>query len=99
MTKRAKKRINRSPRTRHQSTSQRRVAEGTSSKSSIRKKTPRFGKTIYFFGDGKAEGDRTLRDLLGGKGVGLAEMTKAGLPVPPGFTISTKVYTHFFWSG
>ena len=99
MTKRAKKRINRSPRTRHQSTSQRRVAEGTSSKSSIRKKTPRLGKTIYFFGDGKAEGDRQLLDLLGGKGAGLAEMTKAGLPVPPGFTISTKVCTRYYTNG
>ena len=48
---------------------------------------------VYFFGGGKAEGDRTMRDLLGGKGAGLAEMTNAGLPVPPGFTISTEVCT------
>ena len=99
MTKRAKKQINRPPRTRQRSTSQRPVAKGTSSKSSIRKKTPRFGKTIYFFGDGKAEGDRQLLDLLGGKGAGLAEMTKAGLPVPPGFTISTKVCTRYYTNG
>lgn len=103
MNKRAKKQINRSRvtklRTKNRSSSQRRVAKGASSKSSIRKKTPRLGKTIYFFGDGKAEGDRTLRDLLGGKGVGLAEMTKAGLPVPPGFTISTKVCTHYYAEG
>jgi len=46
---------------------------------------------VYFFGDGKADGDRTMRDLLGGKGAGLAEMTNAGLPVPAGFTISTTV--------
>ncbi|MEZ5290280.1 MAG: pyruvate, phosphate dikinase [Vicinamibacterales bacterium] len=46
-------------------------------------------KYVYFFGDGKAEGDRTMKDVLGGKGSGLAEMTNAGLPVPPGFTIST----------
>src|SRR6266545_8060118 len=46
-------------------------------------------KYVYFFGDGKADGDRTMKDLLGGKGSGLAEMTNAGLPVPPGFTIST----------
>ena len=46
-------------------------------------------KYVYFFGDGKAEGNRTMKDVLGGKGSGLAEMTNAGLPVPPGFTIST----------
>ena len=50
---------------------------------------------IYFFGGGAAEGDRTMRDLLGGKGAGLAEMTNAGLPVPPGFTISTEVCNLF----
>ncbi len=46
-------------------------------------------KLVFSFGDGKAEGDPTRRDLLGGKGAGLAEMTSLGLPVPPGFTIST----------
>ncbi len=46
---------------------------------------------VYFFGNGKAEGNRHMKDLLGGKGSGLAEMTNAGLPVPPGFTISTEV--------
>src|SRR5882762_2058887 len=46
-------------------------------------------KYVYFFGNGKADGNRHLKDLLGGKGAGLAEMTNAGLPVPPGFTIST----------
>jgi pyruvate, orthophosphate dikinase len=45
---------------------------------------------VFFFGDGKAEGDPKRRDLLGGKGAGLAEMTSLGLPVPPGFTISTE---------
>jgi pyruvate,orthophosphate dikinase len=48
-------------------------------------------KYVYFFGSGKADGDRTMKDILGGKGSGLAEMTNAGLPVPPGFTISTEV--------
>ena len=42
------------------------------------------GKYVYFFGAGKADGNRTMKDLLGGKGAGLAEMTNAGLPVPPG---------------
>jgi pyruvate, orthophosphate dikinase len=53
-------------------------------------------KHVYFFGQGKAEGDRTMRDGLGGKGAGLAEMTNAGLPVPPGFTISTPVCTIYY---
>jgi pyruvate,orthophosphate dikinase len=47
-------------------------------------------KRVYFFGAGKAEGNVTMRDLLGGKGANLADMTLAGLPVPPGFTISTQ---------
>ena len=51
------------------------------------------GKHVYFFGNGKADGNRTMKDTLGGKGSGLAEMTNAGLPVPPGFTISTDVCT------
>jgi pyruvate,orthophosphate dikinase len=46
---------------------------------------------IYFFGGGKADGDGGMRDLLGGKGAGLAEMTRTGIPVPPGFTITTEV--------
>ncbi|MBI5710870.1 MAG: pyruvate, phosphate dikinase [Candidatus Eisenbacteria bacterium] len=49
------------------------------------------GKYVYFFGDGQAEGDARMRDVLGGKGAGLAEMTNAGVPVPPGFTITTEV--------
>jgi pyruvate,orthophosphate dikinase len=53
-------------------------------------------KHVYFFGNGKADGDRTLRDLLGGKGANLAEMTNAGLPVPPGFTISTDACTIYY---
>ena len=47
-------------------------------------------KWVYFFGAGKSEGDGEWRDLLGGKGAGLAEMTRIGLPVPAGFTISTE---------
>lgn len=53
-------------------------------------------KYVYFFGNGKADGDRTMKDTLGGKGSGLAEMTNAGLPVPPGFTISTDVCTLYY---
>src|SRR5207248_6352544 len=51
---------------------------------------------VYFFGNGNADGDRTMKDTLGGKGSGLAEMTNAGLPVPPGFTISTDVCTIYY---
>ncbi len=47
-------------------------------------------KHVYLFGNGVADGDSTMKDILGGKGAALAEMTAAGLPVPPGFTISTK---------
>ncbi len=47
-------------------------------------------KYVYFFGDGHAEGHGKMKDDLGGKGAGLAEMTNAGLPVPPGFTIQTE---------
>ncbi|MGH9460729.1 MAG: PEP/pyruvate-binding domain-containing protein, partial [Vicinamibacteria bacterium] len=46
---------------------------------------------VYFFGSGKADGHKDMKDVLGGKGAGLAEMTNAGLPVPPGFTVSTEV--------
>jgi pyruvate,orthophosphate dikinase len=54
---------------------------------------------VYFFGGGKAEGDGEWRDLLGGKGAGLAEMTKIGLPVPAGFTISTEACDSFYKNG
>ncbi|HJZ72250.1 MAG TPA: pyruvate, phosphate dikinase [Vicinamibacterales bacterium] len=53
-------------------------------------------KYVYFFGNGKADGNRTMKDLLGGKGSGLAEMTNASLPVPPGFTISTEVCNIYY---
>ena len=54
---------------------------------------------IYAWGGGKAEGDASMRDLLGGKGAGLAEMTNAGLPVPPGFTITTEACNDYFSAG
>src|SRR5438477_9574157 len=50
---------------------------------------------VYFFGDGKAEGHKGMKEILGGKGAGLAEMTNAGLPVPPGFTIQTAACREF----
>jgi pyruvate,orthophosphate dikinase len=54
------------------------------------------GKWVYTFGGGRAEGRANMRDLLGGKGAGLAEMANMKLPVPPGFTISTAVCTHYY---
>jgi pyruvate,orthophosphate dikinase len=56
-------------------------------------------KWVYRFGGGKAEGRAGMRNLLGGKGAGLAEMSNLGLPVPPGFTITTEVCTHFYANG
>ncbi len=56
-------------------------------------------KYYYFFGGGKAEGNSEMRDLLGGKGAGLAEMTNAGIPVPPGFTITTEVCAVYYDHG
>ena len=60
------------------------------------RRTPPKSRYVYFFGNGKADGNRHMKDLLGGKGSGLAEMTNAGLPVPPGFTISTQVCTIYY---
>jgi pyruvate,orthophosphate dikinase len=56
-------------------------------------------KYVYAFANGKADGDRTMKDILGGKGSGLAEMTNAGLPVPPGFTISTAACNLWYAEG
>jgi len=56
-------------------------------------------KYIYFFWEGKAEGTGQMKDLLGGKGAGLAEMTNLGINVPPGFTITTRVCTLFYENG
>ena len=57
------------------------------------------GKRTYFFGGGKAEGTKEMKNLLGGKGANLAEMANIGLPVPPGFTITTEVCTEFYAGG
>ncbi|MDP3161911.1 MAG: PEP/pyruvate-binding domain-containing protein, partial [Reyranella sp.] len=55
-----------------------------------------MAKWVYCFGDGKAEGRAEMRNLLGGKGANLAEMSSLGLPVPPGFTITTELCTHYY---
>ena len=75
-------------------TTARSSARRTTSKPARKKmKAPRF---VYFFGDGRADGDGRMKPLLGGKGANLAEMTRIGLPVPPGFTITTEVCTWYY---
>ena len=60
---------------------------------------PKMKKYVYNFGGGTADGDGKMKEVLGGKGAGLAEMSKAGVPVPPGFTISTEVCNIYFQNG
>src|ERR1700724_2579886 len=60
---------------------------------STKSKAPKY---VYYFGDGQADGTGKMKPLLGGKGANLAEMTRIGLPVPPGFTITTEVCTYFY---
>src|SRR5881409_4430613 len=61
-----------------------------------RGKTTRTPRYVYYFGDGHADGSGTMKPLLGGKGANLHEMTRIGLPVPPGFTITTEVCSYFY---
>ena len=70
-------------------------------KPSAERRTPNAGKKkfVYFFGSGKADGNRDMKDLLGGKGANLAEMTNAGLPVPPGLTVSTEACNLYYKEG
>ena len=74
-------------------------------RSAVRNGSPARGagkravKYVYSFGNGKADGDGSMKALLGGKGANLAQMTRIGLPVPPGFTITTEVCTHFYAHG
>ena len=56
-------------------------------------------KFVYSFGNGKADGHARMRELLGGKGAGLHEMTRIGIPVPPGFTITTEVCRYYYDHG
>src|SRR5438067_11972579 len=55
-----------------------------------------MSKYVYFFGGGKAEGRADMKELLGGKGANLAEMTNIGLPVPAGFTLTTEICTYYY---
>src|ERR1700741_2710216 len=62
----------------------------------VSKALEKSSKYVYLFGNGKADGDGSMKPLLGGKGANLAEMSRIGLPVPPGFTLSTEVCTWFY---
>src|SRR6202023_3965632 len=73
-----------------------RKAARRSTSSSARRSGTKTPKYVYYFGDGHADGGGKMKPLLGGKGANLAEMTRIGLPVPPGFTISTEVCTYFY---
>src|SRR3974377_2106058 len=59
-------------------------------------KASKSPKYVYLFGNKKADGDSSMKPLLGGKGANLAEMTRIGLPVPPGFTITTQGGTYYY---
>jgi pyruvate,orthophosphate dikinase len=74
------------------------VIKGAAAKQSA-VKAGKVGKRVYFFGGAKAEGNKEMKNLLGGKGANLAEMANIGLPVPPGFTITTEVCTEFYANG
>jgi len=71
-------------------------AQPRAKKAATKKRGTKF---VYFFGGGRVEGDASMKNLLGGKGANLAEMAGLGLPVPPGFTISTEVCTYFYAHG
>src|SRR5262245_2244694 len=72
------------------------MAKRVKAKKASKAGKPKTAKHVYFFGKGKADGNRHMKDLLGGKGSGLAEMTNAGLPVPPGFTVTTEVCNIYY---
>ena len=73
-----------------------RPAKKRPAKKPVKSAAPKRGQWAYSFGDGKADGKGGMKNLLGGKGAGLAEMAGLGLPVPPGFTITTDVCTFYY---
>src|SRR6266571_9278682 len=91
----AKKRKSTSRRSTRLRSPRRPTARQASKKNAVAKKskTPKY---VYYFGDGQADGTGKMKPLLGGKGANLAEMTRIGLPVPPGFTITTEVCSHYY---
>src|SRR2546426_2665284 len=75
------------------------MATTTLSEAEVQTSSKPGTKYVYFFGGGKADGNGRMKDDLGGKGAGLAEMTNAGLPVPPGFTITTQACNAYIAAG
>src|ERR1700756_3608486 len=87
--------------TKHKSTTQRktrwmRAKSSRKPSAASRANTNKAARYVYYFGDGHADGAGSMKALLGGKGANLHEMTRIGLPVPPGFTIDTEVCTYFY---
>jgi pyruvate,orthophosphate dikinase len=77
--------------------SAKKAAKPAAKKPAIKKiSAPKAPKYVYLFGNAKADGDGSMKPLLGGKGANLAEMARIGLPVPPGFTITTEVCTYYY---
>src|SRR4030067_196704 len=75
------------------------AGSGGQSRTKAPKRRARAPKYVYFFVNGKAEGSSAMRDLLGGKGCEIAEMTNLGIPVPPGFTITTQAWAAYRTGG
>src|ERR671930_613289 len=76
--------------------STRRSIPARQTRSARRTKKTTAPRYVYYFGDGHADGTGKMKPLLGGKGANLHEMTRIGLPVPPGFTITTELCTYFY---
>src|SRR5215831_719759 len=70
--------------------------QASRARAAVRGNSKKSARYVYYFGDGHADGAGTMKPLLGGKGANLHEMTRIGLPVPPGFTIDTEVCTYFY---
>src|SRR5207248_3685151 len=73
-----------------------RVRTKSKARVTARRKRTKTSRYVYYFGDGHADGAGSMKALLGGKGANLREMTRIGLPVPPGFTITTELCTYFY---
>ena len=75
------------------------MARTTTARKTTRKPAAKAGKMVYYFGKTKTDGNATQRELLGGKGANLADMTKIGLPVPAGFTCTTECCDQYYKQG
>jgi pyruvate,orthophosphate dikinase len=101
----AKKKISKSPKKSAKKSARKTVKKPARTRSAAKTKKPvkaalpKARKSVYFFGDGRAEGAGKMKDLLGGKGSNLAEMTNLKIPVPPGFTVTTEVCKEFYRNG